>query len=47
MALNGMISAFEQNNIPIGVVIFNNSALGWVKHGQGKRVIASDFGRMN
>ncbi|MGA3086182.1 MAG: thiamine pyrophosphate-binding protein [Thermodesulfobacteriota bacterium] len=46
MTMNGLITAFEQN-IPIGVVIFNNSALGWVKHGQGKRVIASDFQNMN
>lgn len=44
--MNGMITAHEQN-IPIGVVIFNNSALGWVKHGQGKRVIASDFADIN
>lgn len=29
------------------MVIFNNSALGWVMHGQGKRAIASQFGQMN
>lgn len=49
MALNGLITAYEEN-IPIVTVIFNNSALGWVKHGQqelGDRVIASEFGNMN
>lgn len=46
MAMNGLITAYEEN-IPIVVVVFNNSALGWVKHGQGKRVIASDFKKMN
>jgi len=25
----------------------NNSALGWVKHGQGNRTIASSFAEMN
>jgi thiamine pyrophosphate-dependent acetolactate synthase large subunit-like protein len=25
----------------------NNSALGWVKHGQGNRTIASSFSEMN
>ena len=46
MAMNGLITAHEQN-IPIVVVVFNNSALGWVMHGQGKRVIASEFKKMN
>jgi acetolactate synthase-1/2/3 large subunit len=46
MAMNGLITAYEQN-IPIVVVVFNNSALGWVMHGQGKRAIASEFKKMN
>jgi len=46
MAMNGLMTAYEQN-IPIVVVVFNNSALGWVMHGQGKRVIASEFRKMN
>jgi acetolactate synthase-1/2/3 large subunit len=46
MSMNGLMTALEAN-IPIVVVVFNNSALGWVMHGQGKRVIASEFRRMN
>jgi acetolactate synthase-1/2/3 large subunit len=43
IAMNGLMSALEED-IPITVVILNNAALGWVKHGQGERVIASDLG---
>lgn len=49
MAMNGLITACEED-IPIVVVVFNNSALGWVKHGQedrGDRVIASEFKNIN
>lgn len=46
MALNGMMTARDEN-IPIVVVVLNNSALGWVKHGQGNRPIASSFADMN
>lgn len=46
MAMNGMLTARDED-IPIGVVIMNNSALGWVKHGQGNRVLASEFTPMN
>jgi acetolactate synthase-1/2/3 large subunit len=46
MAMNGLITACEEG-IPVVVVVLNNSALGWVKHGQQDRVIASEFGRMN
>ncbi len=42
MSMNGLITACEEN-IPITVVIFNNSALGWVRSGQGERKIASEF----
>jgi acetolactate synthase-1/2/3 large subunit len=42
IAMNGMMTAFEQR-IPIVNVVFNNSALGWVLHGQGERPIASEF----
>jgi acetolactate synthase-1/2/3 large subunit len=34
MAMNGLITAVEEG-IPIIVVVFNNSALGWVLHGHG------------
>ena len=46
MSINGLMTAIEEN-IPIVVVVFNSSALGWVMHGQGKRAIASKFNKMN
>lgn len=46
MAINGIMTARDEN-IPIVVIILNNSALGWVKHGQGNRTIASTFSDMN
>ena len=46
MAMNGIMTARDEN-IPIVTVILNNSALGWVKHGQGNRTIASTFAEMN
>lgn len=42
MAMHGLMTAREQR-IPIVVVVFNNSCLGWVMHGQGERRIASEF----
>ena len=42
IGLNGLMTAREEN-IPIVSVVFNNGALGWVKHGQGDRNIACDF----
>jgi acetolactate synthase-1/2/3 large subunit len=44
IAMNGLMTAFEER-IPIVAVVFNNSALGWVRHGQGERPIASEFAR--
>ena len=40
--MNGLMTAREEN-ISIVTLVFNNSALGWVKHGQGERSIASSF----
>jgi acetolactate synthase-1/2/3 large subunit len=42
IGMNGLLSAIEED-IPITVVVMNNSALGWVRHGQGERPIASSF----
>ena len=42
MAMNGIMTARDED-IPIVSVILNNSALGWVKHGQGNRTISSTF----
>ena len=46
MSMNGLITACEEE-IPITVVIFNNSALGWVRSGQGDKQIASEFSDVN
>jgi acetolactate synthase-1/2/3 large subunit len=46
MAMQGLMTALDED-INIAVVVMNNSALGWVKHGQGNRVIASEFTDMN
>ena len=42
MSMNGLITSLEEE-IPITVVVFNNSALGWVRHSQGDRPVASEF----
>ncbi|MCU0593342.1 MAG: thiamine pyrophosphate-binding protein [Desulfobacterales bacterium] len=42
MSMNGLLTAKEEN-IPIVVVVMNNNALGWVKHFQRGREIASEF----
>jgi acetolactate synthase-1/2/3 large subunit len=42
IAMNGLMTAVQER-IPIVVAVFNNSALGWVRHGQGDRPIASQF----
>jgi acetolactate synthase I/II/III large subunit len=44
MTMNGLMTAREEH-IPIVTVVFNNAALGWVKHEQSEREreIACDF----
>ncbi len=42
MAMNGLMTAVEAQ-LPILVVVLNNQMLGWVKHDQSERVIASEF----
>jgi acetolactate synthase-1/2/3 large subunit len=42
IAMNGLLTAIEER-IPIVAVVFDNSMLGWVRHGQGERPIASQF----
>ena len=46
MAMNGLLTSRDEH-IPIVVVVLNNSSLGWVKHGQQQRVIASEFAATN
>jgi acetolactate synthase-1/2/3 large subunit len=43
MSLHGLMTAREQD-IPIGIVVMNNRALGWVLHGMGRRAVAAEFG---
>jgi acetolactate synthase I/II/III large subunit len=42
IAMNGLLTAIDEG-IPIVVVVFDNGMLGWVRHGQGERPIASTF----
>ncbi len=42
IGMNGLLTAIDEG-IPIVVVIFDNGMLGWVRHGQGDRPIASKF----
>jgi acetolactate synthase-1/2/3 large subunit len=42
IGMNGLMTALEEQ-LPITVVVLNNQALGWVKHGQRDRPIACDF----
>lgn len=42
MSMHALMTAV-QTRFPIAVLVFNNSALGWVLHGMGKRAVASGF----
>ena len=42
MSMHGLMTAVEEH-LPIGVVVLNNRALGWVLHGMGEKVVAADF----
>ncbi|MBW1699214.1 MAG: thiamine pyrophosphate-binding protein [Deltaproteobacteria bacterium] len=42
MTMNGLMTACDEG-IPIVTVILNNQSLGWVKHAQGERLIASEL----
>jgi len=46
IAMNGLMTACDEG-LPIVTVVFNNRALGWVMHGQRKRVIASELADKN
>lgn len=32
-----------QEDLPIGVLVLNNGALGWVLHGMGEKAVAAHF----
>jgi acetolactate synthase-1/2/3 large subunit len=42
MTMNGLLTSMEQQ-LPIGVVVFNNGVLGWVLHGMGEQVVAAEL----
>jgi acetolactate synthase-1/2/3 large subunit len=42
MSMHGLMTAAEEQ-LPIGVVVFNNSMLGWVYHGMGSKVVAAEL----
>jgi acetolactate synthase-1/2/3 large subunit len=42
MSIHALMTA-AQERLPIGVVVFNNNALGWVLHGMGERAVAAAF----
>lgn len=42
MSVHALMTAV-QAKLPIGVLVFNNNALGWVLHGMGERAVAAGF----
>ncbi len=42
MSIHAIMTSVQEN-LPIGVVVLNNNALGWVLHGMGDKVVAGAF----
>ena len=42
MSIHALMTAVQER-IPIGVLVFNNGALGWVLHGMGETAVAAGF----
>jgi acetolactate synthase I/II/III large subunit len=42
MSIHGLMTAVQEH-LPIGVLVFNNNALGWVMHGMGEKAVAAGF----
>ncbi len=40
MSIHALMTAVQEH-LPIGVLVFNNGALGWVLHGMGERAVAA------
>ena len=40
MSIHGLMTAVEED-LPIGIVVFNNGVLGWVLHGMGSKPVAA------
>jgi acetolactate synthase I/II/III large subunit len=42
MSIHALMSALQER-LPIGVLVFNNGALGWVLHSMGEKAMAANF----
>ena len=42
MSIHALMTAVQEQ-LPIGVLVFNNGALGWVLHGMGEKAVAAGF----
>jgi acetolactate synthase-1/2/3 large subunit len=42
MSVHALMTAVQED-LPIGVLVLNNGALGWVLHGMGERAVAASF----
>ena len=42
MSIHALMTAVQEA-LPIGVLVFNNEALGWVLHGMGEKAVAAHF----
>jgi acetolactate synthase I/II/III large subunit len=42
MCLHALMTAVQEN-LPVGVLVLNNGALGWVLHGMGEKGVAANF----
>jgi acetolactate synthase-1/2/3 large subunit len=42
MSIHALMTAVQEK-LPIGVLVFNNGALGWVLHGMGEKAVAAGF----
>jgi acetolactate synthase I/II/III large subunit len=42
MSVHALMTAVQEN-LPVGVLVFNNEALGWVLHGMGEKAVAAHF----
>jgi acetolactate synthase-1/2/3 large subunit len=42
MSMHALMTAVQEN-LPIGVLVLNNGALGWVLHGMGAKAVAASF----
>jgi acetolactate synthase-1/2/3 large subunit len=42
MSIHALMTAVQEQ-LPVGVLVFNNGALGWVLHGMGEKAVAAGF----